>query len=104
MLSEAVPGGDLTYGLFPSVGEARDFVENDFRFELGEKSQMSRPCSADATARLEADYRGGNAECCENEEGVFINWTYRDSAVAAQLYLNPGTSVEAAVEARAKVV
>jgi negative regulator of sigma E activity len=104
VLSEAIPGGGVTYGLFPSVGEALDFVENDYRYELGHKSMRPRPCSEEATAQLETDYRGGNAECYKNRDGVFINWSYRESAVAAQLYFNPGTRLDAAVAARAKLL
>jgi TIR domain len=100
-LSEAVPRGDLTYGLFPSAGEARDFVKDDFDYEVNEAEAMS--CGEKPERQLEEDYPGGNALCYTHRQGVFINWSYRESAVFVQLYL-PGTSPDAAVEARAKLL
>jgi hypothetical protein len=104
VLSEAIQGGNLAYGLFPSASKARDFVENDFRDALSQKSKMPNVCDGEATAQLEADYPGGNAECYENEDGVVINWSYPESGVAVQLYFDLGTEVQAAVEARAKLL
>jgi hypothetical protein len=104
-LSEAVRDGGLTYGFFSTAGKARDFVRNDFEYEVKENESMkSRPCGEKATAQLEADYPGGNALCYTNKDGVFINWSYRGSAVAVQLYCDPGTSPDAAVDARAKLL
>ena len=104
VLSEAIPGGEVTYGLFPSVRKARDFVEDDYRYELRQKSKRPSPCSEETTAQLETDYPGGNAVCYENKDGVFINWRYRESPVAAQLYFESGTSPDVAVAARAKLL
>jgi hypothetical protein len=102
--SEAAAGGGLTYGQFPSVGKAQGLVENDYRYELRQKSKSPRPCSEEHTAQLERDYRGGNAECYENKEGIFINWRHRGSAVAVQLYFHPGTSLDAAIDMREKLL
>jgi hypothetical protein len=102
--SDAIPRGSVTYGLFPSVAKAKDFVERDFRFELEGESRGARPCGEEAAAALEAQYAAGDAECYSNEEGVTINWTYRGSPVATQVYFEHGTTVDAAVEARAKLL
>jgi hypothetical protein len=99
-----LPNGEVTYGLFPSVRKARDFVEDDFQYELRQESKMPRTCSEETTAQLETDYPGGNAVCYENKDGVFINWRSRESPVAAQLYFEPGTSPDLAVAARAKLL
>jgi hypothetical protein len=100
-LSKAVRGGGLTYGLFPSARKARDFVRNDFEYEVKENESMkARPCGEAAERQLKDDYPGGNAVCYTNKDGVFINWSYRESAVAVQLYFDPGTSPDAAVNAR----
>jgi TIR domain len=104
VVSEEISGGDLIYGLFPSAEDAQDFVEDDFRFELRQEAKGPMPCGEEAVARLDAAYPDGNAECYANEEGVFITWSYPDSGVVAQLYLEPGTSVDAAVDARTKVL
>jgi hypothetical protein len=103
VLSEAT-GGEVTYGLFPSVRKALAFVDDDFQYELRQKSKRPSPCSEETTAQLETDYPGGNAVCYENTDGVFINWRYRTSPVAAQLYFEPGTSPDVAVAARAKLL
>lgn len=102
--SEAVPEGSLVYGLFPSASQAQGFVESDFRDALNQKSKSPRLCRAEATAELETDYPDGDAACYENEDGIVINWSYPESAVAVQLYFAPGTSLEAAVKARAKLL
>jgi hypothetical protein len=105
VLSEAVPDGGLTYGLFPTAGEARDLVRKDFEYEVKENESMkSRSCGAQAERLMEADYVGGNAKCYTNKDGVLINWSYRESAVFVQLYFAPGTSPDAAVRARAKLL
>ena len=104
-LSEAVPGGGLTYGLFSSAGSAQELVSEDFDYEVLENPSMrSRPCGEAAEQQLEHDYPGGNAKCYKNKEGVVMNWRYRGAAVAVQMYVDPGTSPEAAVDARAKVL
>ncbi len=100
-LSKAVPDGSLAYGLFPSAAKARDLVRTDFESEVAGKSWS---CGKQAETQLEADYPGGNAVCYTNDDGeVFINWSYRGSAVFVQLYI-PGTTIGAAVDARAKVL
>jgi hypothetical protein len=86
------------------VRKARDFVDDDFQYELRQKSKRPSPCSEETTAQLETDYPDGNAVCYENTDGVFINWRYRKSPVAAQLYFEPGTSPDVAVAARAKLL
>jgi hypothetical protein len=53
---------------------------------------------------MEDDYPGGNAKCYKNRKGVVINWRDRGAAVAVQMYFDPGTSPEAAVDARAEVL
>ena len=103
-VSDSVPGGGLTYGLFSSPGEAQDFVENDSRYGLRQEANRPRPCSDEQAAQLETQYRGGNAECFESKAGVFIDWSYRGSPVGAQLYFDPGTDVDAAVAARAELL
>lgn len=100
VLSDDVSGGDVTYGLFPSFAKAQDLVETDYS---GELRNGATSCN-DEAARLKPGYRGGNARCYSNTEGVFISWTYPDSGVAAQLYLDPDTSVDAAVEVRSKIL
>jgi TIR domain-containing protein len=100
-LSKAVPEGGLTYGLFPSAGKARALVRSDFESEVAKKSWS---CGRKAETQLEDDYPGGKALCYTNDDGdVVINWSYRGTAVFAQLYV-PGTSVDAAVDARAKLL
>jgi len=102
-LSKAFPDSGITYGLFPSAGKARDLVRNDFEYEVNQNE--ARSCGEKAERQMEADYAGGNAVCYTTTKGeVFINWSYRGSAVAAQLYFEPGTSVDAAVVARAKLL
>ena len=104
-LSEAVPGGGLTYGLFPSADGARKLVRGDFEYEVKEnKSMKSRSCGEAAERQLEDDYAGGNANCYTNKDGTVINWSYRDSPVAVQAYFAPGTTTDAAVAARAKLL
>jgi hypothetical protein len=104
-LSEAVPGGGLTYGLFPSAGEARKLVRNDFDYEVKiNPSIKSKSCGGAAERQMEADYAGGNANCYTNKNGTVINWSYRDSPVAVQAYFDPDTSPDAAVAARAKLL
>ena len=96
-LSEAVRGGDLTYGLFPSSGKARDLVKADFDHEVEENE--AKPCGEKAERQMEEDYPGGHALCYTNQDGVVMNWSYRGSPVAAQLYLSPRVSADAAVDA-----
>ncbi len=97
--------GNLSYGLFPSAGKARAFVKNDFEYEVNENERVkSRSCGEAVERQMEDDYPGGNARCYTNKEGVVINWSYRASAVAAQAYFAPGTSPDAAVAARAKLL
>jgi hypothetical protein len=105
VLSEAVPAGGLTYALFPSAGSAQDLVSNDFDYEVNENPSMrSKPCGEAAERQLEDDYPGGNAKCYTNKEGVVIDWSYRDEPVAVQMYFDPATTSDAAVDARAKVL
>ena len=100
-LSEAVPDGDLTYGLFPSAGEAVDLVREDFDYEVEENEAMS--CGAQAERLMEEDYPGGNAKCYRKKDGITINWSYPES-VFVQLYFPPGTSSDAAVRAGAELL
>jgi hypothetical protein len=102
VVSDAVPGGGLTYGLFVNgKKEAQVFVENNFQYE---KSKGASACGEQARAQLEAQYAGGNAECYENADGVTISWSKRGSAVGVQVYFAPGTTIPAAVDARAKLL
>jgi hypothetical protein len=64
----------------------------------------SRSCGEAEERQLEADYPGGNAVCYTNKDGTVINWSYRKAAVAVQLYFDPDTSPDAAVDARAKLL
>jgi hypothetical protein len=94
--------GDASYALFRSTAAAQNFVENDFQSALDE--QNGRSCGPDARARLEVQYSGGEAKCYTYREGVVINWSYSDAPVGVQLYFDPGTSVDAAVDARAELL
>jgi hypothetical protein len=99
-LSEAFSYGDLTYGLFPSAGKARDVVKADFDYEVKKNESMkSESCGEKAERQMKEDYPGGHALCYTNKDGVFMNWIDRGSPVAAQLYLNPRGSADAAVDA-----
>lgn len=104
-LSKAVPGGGLTYGLFPSAGEARKLVRSDFDYEVNNNPSIkSNSCGEAAERQLKTDYPGGNANCYTNKNGTVINWSYRDPPVAVQAYFDPDTSPDAAVAARAKLL
>jgi hypothetical protein len=96
-LPSGVPVGDLAYGLFPSADEAQAFVEKEAQDE-------QRPCEKGATALLNHDYPGGNAECYKNPNGIIIRWAERESGVAVQLNFYPGPSVPEAVDARRKLL
>jgi TIR domain-containing protein len=100
--SEAVQGGGLSYGLFPSAGKARDFVRKDSEYEVNRNDE--RFCGERLEREMEADYRGGNARCFTYKKGVVINWSLRGSPVGVQLYFDPGTSHDAAVAAREKLL
>jgi hypothetical protein len=82
----SVPDGEVAYGLFSGPAEAQECVEKDYRFGL-RQDDAPRPCSDEQAAQLEV-----------------IDWSYGGSAVAAQLYFDPGTDVDAAVAARAELL
>ena len=99
-LPEAVPDGDLTYGLFPSAGKARAVAKADFDYEVKKNPSMkSESCGEKAERQMDKDYPGGHALCYTNKDGIFMNWSDPGSPVAAQLYLNPRVSADAAVDA-----
>lgn len=102
VISQGIRGGSLAYALFPSAAKAQQFVQADYQGALDERSKSPDACAPEVTAQLRGD-RDGDAECYENEDGITINWSYPDSAVAVQMHLASGTRAEAAVDARAQL-
>jgi hypothetical protein len=102
---KAAGGQDINYGLFPSVDSARYLVTEDFDYEVNENEEVkSTSCGEEAERQMEQDYPGGDGRCYTNADGLVMNWRYSDSTVAAQLYFEPGTSPDAAVAARRKLL
>jgi hypothetical protein len=93
----------LTYGRFRSLGAAQDFVETDYDAGLKKRALHPDSCGAEIKVRLDNQYEGGEAECYKNDQAVVINWSYREDPVGVQFYFE-GSSVDAAVDERAKVL
>jgi hypothetical protein len=79
-------------------------MENDFQDRLGQEAKNPESCGQEVRARLEVQYKGGEAECYKNDDGLIINWSYSAAPVGVQLYANPGMSVDEAVDERAKLL
>jgi hypothetical protein len=94
-------GVGITYGLFRNLGAAQAFVENDF--DAARTEQNAKSCGPEVEGRLEKQYSGGNPKCYTDDDRVTINWSYSADPVGVQL-VSPGTSVDAAVAARKKLL